>query len=549
MICKVSCSFGEIIDKVTILKIKLKHANLQQNNKLAKINLNNEINAIYQDVPKATTNDDLFNLLFDINQQLWDLEDNIRLKSKHKQFDQTYISYAEKIHHTNDLRYKIKRKINEKYKSTLFEEKFYTQQKQKPEIKELTMNELQNINKCKEAYFYGQYNHALSLIQPVMDKYENATFLSQHLIDLFVSYSNVMSALGLPFKYFNKLIYFYENLSKINVSSEFRFFFLQIYCLNCLHQKQYKLIKDIVAHVGSLTGPNITLDNQSFFTESRQEVLLLHENGGLGDYIMGARFIPILCQQFPENKIIFLMVDKLLWFFQHTLGHLKNLLIWPHSKKQFLPKFNHHCSLFSLTIHLGYEYKTLPFEPYINSNIINLNTDGSRFNKLKNKLNEDDYKVYLFNWHGNQVNKAEKFNRQLNLTDAIPFLSAVAQMEHVVLMTPTLDITAKERKILKKYKVGILKDIIPKFDQNKTFEDTMYIWHLPQVQGLISTDTSLVHLALTSNIKTYVLLTKGCEWRWTKDNKTNWYPNAILLRQTNIQDWTYPLDKLRNNII
>ena len=88
MICKVSCSFGEIIDKVTILKIKLKHANSQSNNKLAKINLNNELNAIYQDVPKATTNDDLFNLLFDINQQLWDLEDNIRLKSKNKEFDQ-----------------------------------------------------------------------------------------------------------------------------------------------------------------------------------------------------------------------------------------------------------------------------------------------------------------------------------------------------------------------------------------------------------------------------------------------------------------------------
>ena len=48
------------------------------------------------------------------------------------------------------------------------------------------------------------------------------------------------------------------------------------------------------------------------------------------------------------------------------------------------------------------------------------------------------------------------------------------------------------------------------------------------------TDTSLVHLSANLNVKTFVLLTLGCEWRWTSDAKTtNWYPESILIRQIN----------------
>ena len=41
-----------------------------------------------------------------------------------------------------------------------------------------------------------------------------------------------------------------------------------------------------------------------------------------------------------------------------------------------------------------------------------------------------------------------------------------------------------------------------------------------------------------------VLLTLGCEWRWYKNDITNWYPNAILLRQVAFGDWTDPIEKL-----
>ena len=121
MDCKISCSFGEIVDKVTILAIKKKHAVNQD----ALRNINNELAVIQKENPIVETDDILFDDLSSINQCLWELEDLIRAKSKLKEFDEAYIQCAENIHKMNDRRYLIKRRINEKYQSYLKEEKLY----------------------------------------------------------------------------------------------------------------------------------------------------------------------------------------------------------------------------------------------------------------------------------------------------------------------------------------------------------------------------------------------------------------------------------------
>jgi len=80
MKCKISCSFGEIVDKFTILKIKEKKAKNQE----AKQNIQNEINAICSENESVNNDDKLFNELYKINNKLWILEDLIRNKSKKK---------------------------------------------------------------------------------------------------------------------------------------------------------------------------------------------------------------------------------------------------------------------------------------------------------------------------------------------------------------------------------------------------------------------------------------------------------------------------------
>ena len=121
MKCQISCSFGEVVDKVTILQIKQKKISDES----ALQNITNELDKIKREIPLVNEPDDLFTELYKINMKLWILEDVIRAKSAQKTFDQRYINCAESIHSTNDERYQIKRKINLKYKSELVEEKGY----------------------------------------------------------------------------------------------------------------------------------------------------------------------------------------------------------------------------------------------------------------------------------------------------------------------------------------------------------------------------------------------------------------------------------------
>ena len=66
-----------------------------------------------------------FNSLYDINKELWSIEDEIRLKEKNKEFDDIFIDLARSVYVTNDKRAEIKKVINKKYNSTFVEEKSY----------------------------------------------------------------------------------------------------------------------------------------------------------------------------------------------------------------------------------------------------------------------------------------------------------------------------------------------------------------------------------------------------------------------------------------
>jgi hypothetical protein len=113
----IPCSYGELVDKYTILKIK-------QNKSIEfKKEISNEIDLLKEYID---TNEPLIDELYKINQRLWILEDTIRLKSQKKEFDQRYLECAESIHVTNDKRFEIKNKLNQKYNSDIKEYKMYS---------------------------------------------------------------------------------------------------------------------------------------------------------------------------------------------------------------------------------------------------------------------------------------------------------------------------------------------------------------------------------------------------------------------------------------
>ena len=121
----VPVSYGELIDKITILEIK--DARIADAAK--RTNVRTEL-----DLLNATWGADQASRidiaaeraqLRAVNELLWDIEDRIRVKEKAKAFDAEFIELARSVYFRNDERAAVKRAINEKLGSTLIEEKSY----------------------------------------------------------------------------------------------------------------------------------------------------------------------------------------------------------------------------------------------------------------------------------------------------------------------------------------------------------------------------------------------------------------------------------------
>jgi hypothetical protein len=119
---KIELSNGEIIDKLTIIEIKLER--IKDKGKL--LNLQKE----YNELSKASssimsTSDALYKALYEVNCELWDIEDHIRDLERKKDFGKDFISTARAVYIRNDRRSQLKREINIKTASGLIEEKSY----------------------------------------------------------------------------------------------------------------------------------------------------------------------------------------------------------------------------------------------------------------------------------------------------------------------------------------------------------------------------------------------------------------------------------------
>ena len=117
-------SNGELVDKYTILQIK--SIKITDIDKLQYINKEILILNKYIEILKNNYKlDILIKKLKLVNLQLWDIEDNIRIKEKKKEFDKKFINLARNVYITNDKRAKIKLDINKLTKSKLVEIKHY----------------------------------------------------------------------------------------------------------------------------------------------------------------------------------------------------------------------------------------------------------------------------------------------------------------------------------------------------------------------------------------------------------------------------------------
>jgi hypothetical protein len=122
---KVPISPGELLDKITILRIKS-----QRMSDPAKVsNVRLELRALEEtwsaSVYAEVDVDADVSALLSVNERLWVIEDDIRDKERAQAFDADFIRLARAVYFENDERAAIKRRINTKLGSAIVEEKSY----------------------------------------------------------------------------------------------------------------------------------------------------------------------------------------------------------------------------------------------------------------------------------------------------------------------------------------------------------------------------------------------------------------------------------------
>ena len=115
-------SLGELIDKITILRIK--------ENRLEGValkNVINELNCLEKTLGSLRLDLDvtLVERLSQVNYCLWQIEDDIREQERQKKFGDVFIGLARSVYQKNDQRAALKKEINIAYGSALVEEKSY----------------------------------------------------------------------------------------------------------------------------------------------------------------------------------------------------------------------------------------------------------------------------------------------------------------------------------------------------------------------------------------------------------------------------------------
>jgi len=120
---KIEVSLGEVVDKITILEIKMER--ISDPLKLEHIRLEYGLLRKSLEESGIPVDSEDFRRLKDVNSRLWEIEDRLRKKERDGEFDGEFIELARSVYAENDKRFEIKSRISSTGGSDIVEEKEY----------------------------------------------------------------------------------------------------------------------------------------------------------------------------------------------------------------------------------------------------------------------------------------------------------------------------------------------------------------------------------------------------------------------------------------
>ena len=121
----IPASAGELIDKITILEIKLKNIVDPVKNRNVSIELEALSKCFEENIIQSNEIEELKTNLKQVNGALWNIEDDIRQCEQAGEFGEQFVELARSVYRQNDKRAALKKEINILLGSSIIEEKSY----------------------------------------------------------------------------------------------------------------------------------------------------------------------------------------------------------------------------------------------------------------------------------------------------------------------------------------------------------------------------------------------------------------------------------------
>lgn len=263
------------------------------------------------------------------------------------------------------------------------------------------------------------------------------------------------------------------------------------------------------------------------------ETLFIYSNQGLGDELQALRYIPMVTRL--AKNVIFEVHKSNYDLFKNVRG-INELRKRQPSEDKSLPDFDYQCEIFSLPEIFNTTFDTVPppRRPQFQAdqNILDI-IKGQR------ALYPDCKHIGLV-WSGNPKNDLNPY-RACGLVHQLPLLD----LENCRFYSLQKGLPRKDIEKFADQTAGKLVDLadhLPNMVSTATAIDELDL--------LITTDTSVPHLAGTLGAESWVLLHDPADWRWTFDQEvTPWYPQMRLFRQKTPRVWPPVIEEVKQQLM